>query len=133
MKYTELKVLEDDKYYNKTYSLNKTIQIDTLFEVINFFKGDEYEFRSCNCMSYDENGGSIYFEYDNVDDIRKIVKLPSPYVSFSIDFCDKQLKNYKFSLTTAINSNYVHYIINKKIYNDENGYIDSNHVHFLGH
>ena len=101
-------------YYTKKITFDENIQIDSLIGVLKQFETDEIKLSVCHCNTFDEDGHPLYCQYSTIDDIIKVSELPSPYVSFSVDFCNRKSMMYSFSLLANINSNILTYVIDKK-------------------
>lgn len=114
------KVEESDNYYTKQFFLNGAINVDYLVSLINQFEDADTKMDECFCDTFDKDGTSLHIIYNVVDDIAKVKELPNPSVRFSIRFCDRRTNNYKFSLSTSINSECFYFVVNKKRYEVEN-------------
>lgn len=114
MKILSVKDNFNDNYYTKTFMLDEGIQIDSLISIIKQFESDNIELFVCHCRTFDENGNQLYKKFNKLEDIQKLTENSSPYIDFTIDFCNKQTMEYSFSLLTSTNSNTLTYLINKK-------------------
>lgn len=101
-------------YYTKKYMLSNNIQIDSMINIIKGFENEEIKMSFCNCNTFDGNGNSVSFRYYNVEDIMQLKENYSPYVGFSVEFCNRDSLDYCFSLLADVNSNVLSYVINKK-------------------
>ena len=108
------KEFDNDDYYVVTYDLDNSMQLDSLIDIARKFESDTIKMSICHCFSFDENDCPLYRCYSNIDDFIEMKSLPSPYMDFTLDYCDRDTLDYCFSLVTSINSNVLEYVVNKK-------------------
>lgn len=106
--------MESEKYFTKTYTYDGNIQIDSLISIAKEFENEDVKFSRCGCSTFDENDCSLFISYKEIDDIAQIDSAPSPYVQFSLDYCNRKTLDYCFSLSTYMNSDVLTYIVDKK-------------------
>lgn len=105
---------DNANYYTKKFVFDDNIQIESLISFVKQFETPEYMFSTCHCDTYDEDGSQLYRKYDTIEDIIKIAENHSPYISFCVEFCNRESMRYGFSLVANTNSNVLSYVVNKK-------------------
>jgi len=113
----------DEDIYQKKFFFDDTVQLDSFISLIRQFENEQTKMSVCHCSTFNENDNELYRMYTSVDEIANFKNEPSPYATFSADFCDRNTLEYRFSVYTGINLKYMKYIVNKKklLVNSNNG------------
>jgi hypothetical protein len=114
MKVLKFNDVENESQFRRTYTMDESVQIDSIGDVIRGFENEETKMFKCRCQSFDEDGHPLYREYTVIEDIEETKNLPNPYVRFNIEFQDRLTGVYKFDIGAYTDSNLVAYVVDKK-------------------
>lgn len=107
------RLFENDQYTTIEYTLSNNVQRDIVEDIISYFENETTRMRICHCSSFDDDGHPLHRCYHAKSELVELADLPSPYISFTIDFSDTEGK-YVHSVLMHINSNIVTYYVDKK-------------------
>lgn len=115
----KVEVFDNTRYFTKNYTLSNNVQADAISDIIAFFETDAVVMTRCHCSTFNEDGHPLDKIYYSKEDLSDIHSLPSPYISFTIEFRNTNTKAYVFSLLMDINSPVITYAVNKgKLWED---------------
>ena len=114
MKVLKFHDVENERQFRRTYTLDKSVQIDSIGEIIRGFETEEIKMFKCRCQSFDEYGSPLYRGYMNIEEIIDVKNLPNPSVAFYVEFQDRTTGSYSFDIEADTDSNLVAYVIDKK-------------------
>lgn len=112
-----IKTIETDteKKYSKACYLDCGLQVEDIVDLIKQLE-TEYDAKliECDCNSFREDGSPKFAAFFNAEDLLDTDNWPNPYVVYCAIFGDKATGEYKFNLSTSINSEIITYSVNKK-------------------
>lgn len=114
MKIVNVEEMDNENYFSKKYTFDQNVQLDSLLAIAKKFENDNTVLFNCRCYTFDEEGSQLSKNYKKIDEIAQIGSFPSPYISFSLVYCDRDTLDYKFSLSTNTNSRVLTYVVDKK-------------------
>lgn len=107
----ELKLVNEYKdknsdYNSKEYRTNKTVQQNNFCDLLESLENDESKFFICLCNSYNESGSPLFRRFYSINELRK-EDFYNPSVSFNARFVDSKSDEYRFSVSSSINSDII--------------------------
>ena len=116
----EIKEKETDKEYILIYKLSNTVQLDSFISILRAFETETICFAYCDCRGYDEDGYRAYSQINNIENMHNLDdEFASPYINFDAIFCDRETHQYRFSLTSDVNSSVLIYYVKLAKYGKE--------------
>ena len=113
---------EDNLYGNETvvYELDVAILSDNIQMIIKSFENEHNKMSSCHISTFSDSGSCSDCTFYNINELERLKDFPSPYMTFYIDYVDRQTNSYSFSIKTSSNDNRIFVFADKKKIEQEN-------------
>lgn len=86
------------------YRLPDTMQLELLENLLKVFEDRGIKMMKLYCNTFDEDGYCKFVSLSKLGEFSRLYDLPSPYMSFSIDFAGNNATPWALSIITNINS-----------------------------
>ena len=112
----ETKEAETRNGYTFVYVLSGTVQLDSFISILGAFETESICFAHCECHGYDENDHRAYYKIKRIEDMDALSNYANPFFSFDAVFCDRETREYRFSLITDVGAKILIYCVEQAKY-----------------
>lgn len=105
MNFVEGKTIERKGLYSKKFISDDLLDIDTIIDILKKYENEDTKMFDCRCSTFTEKGNTVSHRYRNMDELQKMHNYPNPSIGIDATYINPYDMSYKFSITTANNTN----------------------------
>lgn len=89
------------------YELDDNIFRSNIIPILKMFENGKNKFGECRCDTFDEDDHVMRPCFHSIDELEKLEKYPSPYMSFDVDYVSCDTGKYRYTLSASTNNNII--------------------------
>jgi len=105
MKLSEGKEIKREGLYSKKYISDTPFNVDSIISLLKEYEKKGNKLFECKCGTFSESGNTVEYRYKDIDGLNDIKNYVNPSVRINAIFVDPNDMSYRFTISTANNTN----------------------------
>ena len=114
MDFINVQDISENGLIAKKYYTDGPIGIDDIIDILSSYVDDETTMYECKCRTFTEDGFTRIKVFTKIDELSNMYNFPNPSIGVRALFIDRNTGEYKFNITTAVNTNVIEYSISDR-------------------
>ena len=115
MKIIDVKDIKESGYVGKQYFTDDPLDIDTIILILSSYENEQAVLYECQCSTFNEEGKSRRHRFKQMSQLKKMHDFPNPSIGVHAIYIDPVTDEYKFDITTAVNTNAIEYSVDDRL------------------
>lgn len=114
MDFINVQDISENGLIAKKYYTDGPIGIDEIISILFSYVDDETTMYECKCRTFTEDGFTRIHRFTTIDELSNMHNFPNPSIGVHALFIDRNTSEYKFNISTAVNTNVIEYSISDR-------------------